>query len=207
MSLPVHPSVHTLLSFLEFLYANSISHKVLLNYISSLKMARKRFGWDLAPFSHHLVGDYLRSVSINSSFSPTPRGIFDLSILSAISRACDILQDPPLFRAAFLLAFFAFLRMSNIAPHSRFNFDKNKHILRKDILFQVPTFFLNGLKLFKIVRLIILCRYLLCPTKHYAQFWLSRTSRDPEMFLLLLHYLFISSFPITLLLILLSGMV
>ena len=38
----------------------------------------------------------------------------------------------------FLLAFFAFLRMSNIAPHSRFKFDINKHILRQDVLFLEP---------------------------------------------------------------------
>ena len=43
-----------------------------------------------------------------------------------------------LFRAAFLLAFFAFLRMSNVAPHSRYKFDTNTHILRQDIIFQQP---------------------------------------------------------------------
>ena len=138
MSLPVQPSVHSLLAFMEFLHVNSISYKVLLNYISSLKTLGKKFGWSLTPFDHHLVASYIRSISINSSFSPTPRGIFDLSTLSAISKACDILSDPPLFRAAFLLAFFAFLRMSNIAPHSRFKFDSNKHILRRDVLFLPP---------------------------------------------------------------------
>ena len=138
MLLLVQLSVHSLLAFMEFLHLNSISYKVLLNYISSLKTAGRRYGWDLTPFSHHLVGSYLRSISINSTFAPTPRGIFDLTTLSAISRACDILQDPPLFRAAFLLAFFAFLRMSNIAPHSRFKFDTNKHILRQDVLFLEP---------------------------------------------------------------------
>ena len=138
MSLPVEPSIHSLLAFMEFLHINSISYKVLLNYISSLKTAGKRFGWNLAPFAHQLITSYLRSISINSKFAPTPRGVFDLSTLSAISKTCDILQDLPFFRAAFLLAFFAFLRMSHIAPHSRFKFDINKHILRQDILFLDP---------------------------------------------------------------------
>ena len=123
---------------MEFLHINSISYKVILNYMSSLKTAGRRFGWNLAPFDHHLVSSYIRSISINSNFSPTPRAIFDLNTLAAISKACEILYDPPLFRAAFLLAFFAFLRMSNIAPHSRFKFDRNKHILRQDILFLPP---------------------------------------------------------------------
>ena len=138
MSLPPPPSVHSLLAFMEFLHINSISYKVILNYMSSLKTAGRKFGWNLASFDHHLVSSYIRSISINSNFSPTPRGIFDLNTLPAISKACEILHDPPLFRAAFLLAFFAFLRMSNIAPHSRFKFDRNKHILRQDILFLPP---------------------------------------------------------------------
>ena len=138
MSLPVEPSVHSLLAFLAFLHINSISYKVLLNYMSSLKTAGKKYGWNLAPFDQHLIASYLRSISINSNFANTPRGIFDLTTLSAISRACEILQDPPLFRAAFLVAFFAFLPMSNIAPHYTFKFDTNKHILRQDILFLPP---------------------------------------------------------------------
>ena len=66
---------------------------------------------------------------MNSTFSPTPRGIFYLSALSSISQACNILDDPPHFRAALLVAVFAFFRMPNVAPHSRVKFDP--HILVK----------------------------------------------------------------------------
>ena len=138
MSLSPIPSVHSLLAFMEYLYANSLSHKVIHNYISSIKSAAKRFHWPIPPFSHHLVTSFLRSISINSTLPPTPRGVFDLSALAAISRACSILDDPDLFRAVFLVAFFAFLRMSNVAPHSRFKFDPLRHILRQDVIFQDP---------------------------------------------------------------------
>ena len=43
-----------------------------------------------------------------------------------------------MYRAAFLLAFFAFLRMSNIAPHSKSKCDPLHHILRQDVLFLHP---------------------------------------------------------------------
>ena len=138
MSLPHPPSTHSLLAFMEFLHVNSLSHKVILSYISSIKHAFMRFHWSLYPFSHQSVLSYLRSISINSQFSPTPRGIFDLSTMSAISRACNILEDPILFRAAFLTAFFALFRMSNVAPHSRFKFDPNQHILRQGGIFHHP---------------------------------------------------------------------
>ena len=138
MCLPHQLSVHSLLAFMEFLYANSISHELILNYVSSIKQAARHFGWELTPFSHHLIQSYLRSITINSTSLPTPRDIFDLSTLASISRACSILEDPILFRAAFLLAFFAFLRMSNVAPHSRYKFDRKRHILRQDVIFQEP---------------------------------------------------------------------
>ena len=138
MELPVELNVHSILAFLEYLFTNSVSYKVMLNYISSIKKAATKYHWNPEVLSHRLVSEYLRSISINTRFAPTSRGIFDLTTLALISQACDILTDPLLFRAIFLLAFFAFLRMSNMAPHSRFKFDFSKHFLRQDIIYADP---------------------------------------------------------------------
>ena len=119
MDLPVIPSVHIVLAFLEYLYMNSISYKVITSYVSLLKKAAHKY-------------------HINTRFTPTVRGIFDITTLSLISQTCESLEDAALFRAVFLLAFFGFLRMSNIAPHSRYKFDRNKHFLRQDIIFAPP---------------------------------------------------------------------
>ena len=73
---------------------------------------------------------FIRSISINSQFSPRPKGIFDLKTLTLMIKACDLLDDPPLDKAAILLAFFGFLGMSNIAEHSRARFGHTRHILR-----------------------------------------------------------------------------
>ena len=138
MDLPVEFTVHSIITFLEYLFINQISYKVMLNYMSSLKSVARTYPWDISPLDNPLVGAYLRSIKINSTFSPTIRGVFDINILHSISVACDILLDPPLFRAAFLLAFFAFLRMSNIAPHSKSAFDPFRHILHQGMLFLHP---------------------------------------------------------------------
>ena len=109
MKLPIQISVHNVLTFLEYLYCRQISPAVLK-----------------------------KSVSINSQFAPSPKGIFDIKTMYHISISCDLLGDPCLFRAIFLVAFFGFLRMSNIAPHSSKKFDPSKHILRQDLFFQPP---------------------------------------------------------------------
>ena len=131
-------TIQTVLSFLEFLYSNSVSPRVISNYVSSLKTAALRYKWDSEPLQHQLLSAYLRSISINSTFNPIPRGTFDLDTLVSISKACDKLQDPLLYRAIFLTAFFAFLHMSNIAPHSRAKFDPGRHLLRQDVIFASP---------------------------------------------------------------------
>ena len=138
MDIPLSFTMHSVLAFLEFLYVINIFYKVILHYLASLRSLARRYNWDASVFSHQLVISYLKSISQNSCFNPSSRGIFSLKILSVISKACNTLFDPPLFRAAFLLAFFAFLRMSNIAPHSNGKFDPLRHIFRQDILFLDP---------------------------------------------------------------------
>ena len=138
MDLPPAFTLHSLLAFLEYLYVNHLSPKVIQNYLSSLKTFAKVHSLSLAPFSHQLISAYVRSISINSQFSPLPKGIFDLNTLTLMIRACDLLDDPPLYKTAFLLAFYGFLRMSNIAPHSKAKFNPDRHILRQDIIFAPP---------------------------------------------------------------------
>ena len=138
MDLPISLSVHNILSFLEYLYQNALSPKVIKNYLSSISSVSKNFNLDVSALSHISVAHYLRSISINSSFRSTPRGIFDITTLYHISRACDTLSDPALYRALFLTAFFGFLRMSNLAPHSSAKFDHTRHLLRQDLFFHPP---------------------------------------------------------------------
>ena len=91
MNLPVTMSARNILIFLEYLYISSLSPKVIKNYLSSIT----------SNFYHHMIERYLRSISINFRFAPTPRGLFDIKTLYYISISCDILSDPILFRAIF----------------------------------------------------------------------------------------------------------
>ena len=73
-----------------------------------------------------------------SGFRPTSRAVFDVPTLYLISKQCENLSDPILFRAIFLASFYAFLRMSNVAPHSLKQFDSWKHFLRQGVIFAPP---------------------------------------------------------------------
>ena len=137
-SLPLNVSAQNILIFLEFLVKNHLSPRVVRNYFASISSLAKFYHMDSSDLSHPAVFRFLRSLSINSTFRPTPRGVFSIRIMYDISKACDSLQDPILYRAIFLTAFYAFLRLSNIAPHSIRQFSQSKHFLRKDLIFAAP---------------------------------------------------------------------
>ena len=124
MQLPITVSGYNLLVFLEYLYNNSLSPKDIRNYLSSIKSTACRYKMNSEAADSHVIKIFLRSISINSKFSPTPRGVFDIRTMYNISIACDSLHDPILYRAIFLVSFFAFLRISNVAPHSPRQFDR-----------------------------------------------------------------------------------
>ena len=89
--LPIEISAKNLLIFLEFLARNSISPKVVHNYFSSISSLSKFFNLDTKELSHPAVIRFLRGLSINSPFRPTPRGIFDIRTMYAISKAGGLL--------------------------------------------------------------------------------------------------------------------
>ena len=105
MDLPITISVHNVLTFLEYLFQNLISPKVISSYLSSIHSKAAIYNLDISPLSHPAILRFIRSININSKFSSTPRGIFDISTLYQLSLSCDILPDPHLYRAIFLTAF------------------------------------------------------------------------------------------------------
>ena len=70
MDLPLQFTIHSVLGFLEYLYVNNISYRVILNYLASLRSMAKHYDWHPAVLSHQLVLSYLKSISRNTCFNP-----------------------------------------------------------------------------------------------------------------------------------------
>ena len=172
---------------MEFLYQNSILPKVISRYISSIHSKAQFYGWDTSATSHPAVCRYICSISINSRFNPTPRGIFDIPTLYKLSISCDILPDPILFRAIFLTAFYGFLRMSNIAPHSSSKFNPDFHFLMQDVIFAPPgahllikwTKTLQNHKAHHWIQLPSIRNHFLCPVRALQALLASRLRPPP----------------------------
>ena len=72
---------------------------------------------------------------IKRPLAVTSHNVIDLSMLERISKACDHLNFPEVFRAIFLTGFFGFFRLSNLAPHSILTFDLSRHLTGHDLFF------------------------------------------------------------------------
>ena len=89
-------------------------------------------------FEKPIIKRLLKGINYTVRHQPSPKGLFSLTQIREISRLCDIFESSLTYRAAFLLAFFGLLRISNIAPSSSRAFDKTKHLSRQDVTFAYP---------------------------------------------------------------------
>ena len=135
-------NVFLLLAFFEFLHLNDFKYSNILNHFSAIKSKLSLFGQDVSCFQDHRISTYLKAIQKQSPLSVTIKPIFDIPILQKICIACDSTFQGQVFKVAYLLGFFGFLRLSNLCPHSLADFN----ILKQDTKGLVSFFILHELK-------------------------------------------------------------
>ena len=131
-------SIHVILSFLEFLLHNNISHSSIVNYVSAIKSSFLTFGVNLPCFQDHRLKMYNKSLLRSKPLNPHLKTIIDIPLLTKIALHCNSIHMGYVFKAAFLLSFFSFLRISNLVPHTISSYDSLKQLARGDIIFAPP---------------------------------------------------------------------
>ena len=132
------PQVDILLAFLEFLVQNNTSYSSLSNTVSALKSKFSMYGLSTSHFEDRRIFYYLKSVKINRPLLPRPKPIIDIPLLEKIVLICDTMYQGFIFKAAYLTAFFSFLRISNLVPYSIATFSNMKQLARADVIFSPP---------------------------------------------------------------------
>ena len=87
---------------------------------------------------HPKIGLFLKSIAINRPLVCKVQHIIDIQMLHKISNACDALGSPITFWAIFLVAYFGFLRISNLVPSRSKHFDNTRNIMPGDIVIGTP---------------------------------------------------------------------
>ena len=134
----MHLSPAFVLSFLAFLTLSKLSPSVILNYISAIKAKFSILALDISPFCDPTIKYFHRSLLLHRPFKVSIKSIIDPSTLNHIVSQCDHMFMGQVYKAAYLLSFFSFLRISNLVPHSITTFDPNYQLARADIIFAPP---------------------------------------------------------------------
>ena len=81
---------------------------------------------------------YSKAIRRQAPLNPHLKTIIDIEMLSHIALQCDRMYMGTIFKAVFLTAFFSFLRISNLVPHSISTFDHMRQLARGDVIFAPP---------------------------------------------------------------------
>ena len=128
-------NVEIVMSFLECMVQNNCSCAVLENYMSAIKANFILYDLPFTVFDHPKIKYFIKSIKINRPLTLRPHNTIDLSNLRRISRACLDIPHGLVYKAVFLTRFFAFFRLSNLAPHSLASFDPSRHLTGHDVFF------------------------------------------------------------------------
>ena len=123
-----------LIAYLEYLVENGVSCNMVSNNISALKASFIMYNLKFHLLEHPHIRFFIKSLQINRPLSLVKGNIITVPVLQQLVQACDNLVSPFTFKAIFLIAFFRFLRISNIAPHSYAQFDNTRHLTRSVVM-------------------------------------------------------------------------
>ena len=111
-------NVNIALAFLECLLHNQCSSAMIVNYASALKAKCVVYNLQYGLFDSLKVKYFLKSVKQNRHLHVVPHNIINVEILHEICKECDKIYMGVVFKAMFLVGFFGFMRLSNLAPHA-----------------------------------------------------------------------------------------
>ena len=131
-------SPSNILCFLEYLASNKVTHAGISNYISAVKTKLCMYGVSVLGFSDPRIRFFTKSLSRNAGLHIRLKTIIDIPMLFSIIHITDSMYMGTVYKAAILLSFFSFLRISNLVPHTISSFHPLKQLARGDVIFAPP---------------------------------------------------------------------
>ena len=127
--LPV--TVNNLCRYLVFLSRSIKSYQTLKNYLDGVKFYQTSHGYPTDVFNHHSVKLTMRALRKRLRTMPQQKLPITVDILLAMHQQMDMTNIVHIVVwAAFLVAFFGFLRKANVVPPRAQDFNANEHLSR-----------------------------------------------------------------------------
>ena len=123
------------LAYLKYLVENNVSVHMVSNNISAIRASLIMYGLDYLYLDHPRVRYFVKALKINRPLAVIKRNVMSLDTLKRLTLLCDEIQFGFVFKPVFLIAFFGFLCISNLAPHFVSAFDPSRNITIADVTF------------------------------------------------------------------------
>ena len=126
------------IAYLQFLETNNTSASAMANHILAIKEKLILFGMPVQIFNDQRIKYFQKAMILHQPFKVHLKKIIDIDTLQLIVRTCDSMYMGQVFKAVYTLAYFSFLRLSNLVPHVSSEFSPLYHLARGDIIFAHP---------------------------------------------------------------------
>ena len=136
--LPSQVTAQMLLSFMKFLHCNAVSSSHISNYLAALRAFYIVYGLNTSAFKDEHLPLFIKSLKLQAPLKPRSVLSLDIDLLQRIVNQCEKFSFPVVFRPLYLVAFFSFMRLSNLLPHSVSMFHHTRHLARGDVIFGQP---------------------------------------------------------------------
>ena len=127
-----------LIAYLQFLECNQFSPSAMANHMSAIKAKLSLSGISIRFFDDHRIKYFHKAMILHQPFKVKLKKTIHIDTLQLIVRACDSMYMGQVFKAVYTLAYFSFLRLSNLLPHTTAQFSPLYHLARADIIFAHP---------------------------------------------------------------------
>ena len=122
------------LAFMEYLCENNFSPANIHNYLAGIRAQFIVYNPDTSPLPAS-AATVFSQIKINRPLQPKAHTFVDIDLLTFLISLCDAFQDALVYKTLLLVAYFSFLRLSNLLPHTVGSFDPTRQLARGDILF------------------------------------------------------------------------
>ena len=133
--LPSQVDTNIVLAFMEYLCQNQFTPANISNYLAGIRAYCVLYNIPTTGFRHEKIQMFIKSLKINRPLAIKNVSVLTHDTLLQILEVTETLEDPQVFRPLYLLAFFSFLRLSNLVPHTFKTYDVSRHLARADIIF------------------------------------------------------------------------
>ena len=114
---------------------NNVTPSNISNYLAGIRAYCMIYNIPTMPFKDVKIQMFIKSLKINRPLCIKKTPILTDAMIFDILETTAQLENPQVFTILYLLAFFSFLRLSNMVPHSFVSFDLSRHLARGDIIF------------------------------------------------------------------------